>query len=102
MIPLDGRTDASHAGHTRMHRPKRWNLAEAHLGADELAARLKTSPLVAQILLNRGIEDPQACTNFLRPNLKSLHAPAGIPGLSRAAERIAKAIKDGERIVIYG
>src|SRR5688572_15975123 len=87
-----------------MHRPKRWNLQEPAdpAAAEELAARLKVSRLVAQILVNRGVTDAQACLDFLRPSLKCLHDPAGIPGLTRAAERIAKAIRDGERIVIYG
>ena len=85
-----------------MHRPKRWNLAPPHPAAAELAGRLKTSPVVAQVLLNRGVGDADACQDFLRPSLKCLHDPAGIPGLARAAERIARAIRDGERIVIYG
>src|SRR5688500_908338 len=85
-----------------MHRPKRWNVCEPHPAAAELADRLKVSPVVAQVLLNRGIADPDACQDFLRPSLKCLHDPAGIPGLARAAERIARAIRDGERIVIYG
>src|SRR2546429_5362371 len=42
----------------RMHRPKRWNIAPPHPAAEELAARLKTSPLLAQVLLNRGLADP--------------------------------------------
>ena len=86
-----------------MHRPKRWNLLECDpAAADELAARLKVSPIVARILLQRGVSEPQACHDFLRPSLKCLHDPAGIPGLARAAERVARAIRDGERIVIYG
>ena len=40
--------------------------------------------------------------DFLRPNLKCLHDPAGIPGLTVAAERVAKAIRDKQKIVIYG
>lgn len=60
------------------------------------------SRLVAEILLTRGLTQAQDCESFLRPSLKYLHEPSLIPGLSRAAERIAKAVRDGERIVIYG
>src|SRR5208282_3535195 len=60
--------------------------------ATELAARLKTSPLLAQILLNRGLRDADQCRDFLRPNLKNILDPARIP----------KAITDKEKIVIYG
>src|SRR5438105_1383579 len=85
-----------------MHRAKRWNVAEPDAAAVELAARLKTSPLIAQILLNRGVREPEACAAFLRPSLKCLHPPEAIPNLTKAAHRIAKAIRDGEKIVIYG
>jgi single-stranded-DNA-specific exonuclease len=86
-----------------MHRSKRWNLREStDSAADELAGKLKVSRVVAQILLNRGYSEVSDCQDFLRPSLKCLHDPAGIPGLTGAADRIAKAIRDGERIVIYG
>src|ERR1700722_6376018 len=85
-----------------MQRRKRWLIAETNPLAEELAARLKVSPLVSQILLNRGVSDPQACQDFLRPSLKCLHDPALLPGMTIAAQRIAKAIRDGEQIVVYG
>jgi single-stranded-DNA-specific exonuclease len=86
-----------------MYRPRRWNVAPADPpAAAELAGRLKSSPLIAQILLNRGLREPEECQGFLRPALKCLHDPALVPGLPRAADRVAKAIRDGEKIVIYG
>src|SRR5206468_4368673 len=85
-----------------MHRSKRWNIAEPHASVDELAGRLKTSPLLAQVLLNRGLTEADDCTAFLRPSLKNLHDPFAITNLRKAAERIAKAIRDAEKIVIYG
>jgi single-stranded-DNA-specific exonuclease len=85
-----------------MHRPKRWSIASPDERAGELAARLKTSPLLAQILLNRGISEQQACLDFLRPMPKGLADPGLMPNLKVAAERIARAIRDKERVVIYG
>jgi single-stranded-DNA-specific exonuclease len=67
-----------------------------------LASRLRTSPLVAQILLNRGIRELKDCEDFLRPSLKCLHDPFLIPGLRKASERTAQAIRDKQKIVIYG
>lgn len=81
---------------------KRWNVSEPDARAAELAAALKTSPLVAQLLLNRGVSEADACREFLRPSLKTLHEPTLIAGLRSAAERIARAIRDREKIVIYG
>jgi single-stranded-DNA-specific exonuclease len=85
-----------------MHRPKRWSIADPDPRAAELAARLKTSPLLAQVLLNRGVAEPQACQDFLRPSLKGLADPALIPNLRTAADRVARAIRDREKVVVYG
>jgi single-stranded-DNA-specific exonuclease len=85
-----------------MHRPKRWSIANPDDRAAELAARLKTSPLLAQILLNRGLSDPDQCQEFLRPSPKGLADPSLIPNLKYAADRIARAIRDQEKIVVYG
>lgn len=85
-----------------MYRSKRWTIAEPNAAAAELATRLKVSPLVAQVLLNRGMSEPEECLAFMRPSLKALHEPAGIPGLPAASERIARAIRDKQKIVIYG
>src|SRR5215217_7232614 len=85
-----------------MHRPKRWSISPTDERAAELAARLKTSPLLAQILINRGICEPDECQEFLRPSPKGLADPALIPNLKVAAERIARAIRDKEKIVVYG
>ena len=86
----------------RMHRPKRWIIAPPHADAGALATRLKTSPVIAQVLLNRGISQAEECFNFLRPSLKCLHDPALIPNLAKAATRIADAIRAKQQIVIYG
>src|SRR5437588_1343763 len=85
-----------------MHRLRRWNISPPDSAARELAERLKTSPLVAQVLLNRGVSEFQDCQDFLRPSLNCLHGPFGIPNLRKAAERIAKAIREKEKVVIYG
>lgn len=85
-----------------MYRPKRWNIAPPQPAAQELAGRLKISPLIAQILLNRGLSEPEDCRGFLSPSLKCLHDPSSLANLGLAAGRIAKAIRDGEKIVIYG
>lgn len=85
-----------------MQSRKRWNIAPPHPAAQELAERLKTSPLLAQVLLNRGLSEAQECQDFLRPSLKCLHDPLSIPNLGQAAERLAKAVRDKQKVVIYG
>ncbi len=81
---------------------RRWNIAPMHDGAVALASQLKVSTLVAQILSNRGITDAEAARQFLRPSLKHLHDPSLIHGLDLASERIARAVREQEKIVIYG
>ena len=81
---------------------RRWSIAKEHPLAGELAAKLKVSTLIAQALLNRGMSDTDTCREFLQPNLKLLHEAAGIAGIRAAANRIARAIRDYELIVIYG
>ncbi|HSV16191.1 MAG TPA: single-stranded-DNA-specific exonuclease RecJ [Tepidisphaeraceae bacterium] len=85
-----------------MQRPKRWTIAETNPLAEELAARLKISTLVSQILLNRGMIEIQDCQDFLKPSLKCLHDPALLANLPAASQRIAKSIRDREKIVVYG
>ncbi len=46
--------------------------------------------------------DREEVDRFLNPTLHMLHDPSLIPDLDAAAERILAAIKDRERIVIYG
>ena len=86
----------------RMNRPKRWIIAPPHARASELAERLKTSPVIAQVLLNRGIAQAEECFAFLRPSLKCLHDPALMPNLPKAASRVAQAIREKQKIVICG
>ena len=84
---------------------KRWKLpAPDPAAAAELAKALKTSPVVGQLLLNRGFsaDDLDAARKFARPAMTDLLEPSGIPGLPAAAERLALALKNGEKIAIYG
>src|SRR5688572_26508427 len=86
----------------RMQRPKRWIIAPPHELAADLAGRLRTSPVIAQVLLNRGISAADDCLKFFQPSLKCLHDPALIPNLRKAAQRIADAIREKQNIVVYG
>jgi single-stranded-DNA-specific exonuclease len=54
------------------------------------------------ILIRRGIGDAEAFRRFVAPTLDDLHDPASIHGMDFACERIGRAIRDREAIVIYG
>ena len=79
-----------------------WEVAPVYGGADDLARHVGTAPLVAQILHNRGVGDPQAGKAFLNPRLSDLYPPELLGGCADAARRVAAAVAGGKRIVIYG
>lgn len=54
------------------------------------------------ILIRRGIVDAEAFRRFVTPVIEDLHDPAAIHGMDFACERIARAVRDREAIVIYG
>jgi single-stranded-DNA-specific exonuclease len=85
-----------------MQTGKRWNIALPSPAAQALADRLRTSPLIAQILINRGLVDADECARFLSPSLKYLHEPSLIPGITQAAARIVQAIHQRQKVIIYG
>ena len=81
---------------------KRWVIQPADTRSTQLARSLKCSPLLAQVLINRGITDVQAGSIFLQPKLTQLIDPQLMPGMGLAVRRIKHAIKEREKITIYG
>lgn len=69
---------------------------------DALSRAADVHPLLAQLLLNRGIHEPTQAKAFLEARRDGLHDPAGLSGVVEAAERISSAVRDREKIVIYG
>jgi single-stranded-DNA-specific exonuclease len=83
--------------------PKRWRIAtyDAHdVATLERAAGVPS--VVAQLLLSRGITDPDIARQFVDPKLNLLREPGELPGATLAAEIICKAIAAKQRITIYG
>jgi len=82
---------------------KRWRIHPHDPDRIETLRRAAGIPgVVAQLLICRGITDPQAARQFLDPKLLDLHGPEQLPGCVEAAELIHEAIAAGQRIVIYG
>jgi len=70
--------------------------------AHRLAGALRVSPVVAQLLLNRGVSEPDHARRFLDGSLSGLHAPADLPDVPGAADRLFRAIVEKRRICVYG
>jgi single-stranded-DNA-specific exonuclease len=83
--------------------PKRWEITPVdHRGTDKLVATLQVRPLAAQLLVNRGITTIDEARAFLNPSLQHLHDPFLMRGMSEAVDRLIRAIRAQESIVIYG
>jgi single-stranded-DNA-specific exonuclease len=59
-------------------------------------------PLVAQTLVRRGLADPSAALAFLDPRRYAPAPPEDFPGMQQACKRIEHALKDRERISVWG
>ena len=82
---------------------KVWRLLPANPDeANRLAKGAKVSPVVAQLLLNRGVSDAKAALQFLSAPLAALHPPALLPNVPLAAERLHQSIAEKRKICIYG
>jgi single-stranded-DNA-specific exonuclease len=57
---------------------------------------------VRALLIRRGVEPGEGFRRFVAPTIDDLHDPVSIHGIDYACERIARAIRDGETILIYG
>ena len=67
-----------------------------------LAAALKLAQPAAKVLAGRGFTDSASARSFLHPAFEELHDPLTMRDMPAAIERIARAIRDRERILIYG
>lgn len=84
----------------------KWNYQEPTLSqknaAKELAEKLNISPVLASLLLKRGITTESAAKRFFRPQLADLINPFLMKDMDLAVDRLNDAMGRKERILIYG
>ncbi len=79
----------------------RWNVLPR--APDEYLARTSGfSPLIAQLLYNRGLIEPSQVESFLTADRSLLGDPFLLPDMHQAVARIYRALLSGESIAIYG
>jgi single-stranded-DNA-specific exonuclease len=82
---------------------KKWVTANPE---DEAVNRLKEdhglSALLAQLMVNRGLGDPEAARFFLDARLDTVHDPFLMRGMDVAVRRIVQAIQNRETVTVYG
>ena len=84
----------------------KWNINEAtpeeRQAAKELGDKLSISPILARLLIRRGITTESAAKRFFRPQLSDLINPFLMKDMDLAVDRLNDAIGRKERILIYG
>lgn len=83
--------------------PPRWEPCSCdESAATTLAATLGIPVVVARLLCQRGLGDPETASRFLAPRLEHLHDPMALADMGKAVDRIQQAIARHERIAIHG
>ncbi|MBD3295734.1 MAG: single-stranded-DNA-specific exonuclease RecJ, partial [Candidatus Omnitrophica bacterium] len=67
-----------------------------------LSGSLGVTPVLAQLLVNRGIRTPAAAQNFLFGALDACHDPFQMKDMDKAVKRLREALNRGEKILVYG
>lgn len=84
----------------------RWNYVtlsnDQKTRKNEIAQELNIDPVLAELLVRRGLSTKEKAEKFLHPSLSDLHDPFLMPDMEIAVKRIEKALGDKERILIYG
>jgi single-stranded-DNA-specific exonuclease len=68
----------------------------------QLAKELAVDTTLAKILVQRGIETFAEAKQFFRPSLSDLHDPFLMKDMEVAVQRIEKAVKNNENILVFG
>ncbi len=69
---------------------------------NQIAREFELPPIIARILIQRGIDSPQKVKKFYDMSLENLYDPFLLPGMEEAVDRIIRALREGENILIYG
>ena len=85
-------------------RSTRWVIGAApdEAAVAALAEALLLPLPLCRLLLARGYVDAEAAKLFLRPRLERLHDPYSMLTLDRAVERLVRAIRNGETVLVHG
>jgi single-stranded-DNA-specific exonuclease len=80
-----------------------WNVrGRQEIEEADLARRLGISTVLAALLRNRGKKTPEDALAWIQPRFTSLEDPGSILDVDKATARLHRAIRDKERILIYG
>lgn len=69
---------------------------------ERLGKEINVNPILANMLINRGIESFEQAKDYFRPSLSQLHDPFLMKDMDHAVQRIQQAIQQEEKILVYG
>ena len=69
---------------------------------EQIAKDLGINPVLAQLLVQRGVATPEEARHFFHPRLSDLHDPFLMKDMDKAVDRLNEALQSRERILIYG
>ena len=83
---------------------KIWKLREVADSENvrQLSSELGVDPVLAELLVQRGIRTFEEARSFFRPSLDDLHDPFMMTDMDKAVERVHDAVTGGEKILVYG
>ncbi|MEG1664115.1 MAG: single-stranded-DNA-specific exonuclease RecJ, partial [Mucinivorans sp.] len=83
---------------------KRWVVRPAGDRAKiaQISSATHISPILAELLLQRGINTVEAADDFFNPKIENLHDPFLMQDMMKAVLRIEQAIRSKQRVMIYG
>ena len=88
---------------SRTYPRQRWELAPSHPEESaSLAQAARIPPVIAELLLARGVTTADQAHAFLNPDLTQLHDPMLMLGMAAAVARVERAIASAEPILLYG
>jgi len=79
-----------------------WLMRQLYGQTSTLHDFLGISPVVADILAQRGFPEPEEAIEFLRPTILNLHSPFCFHDMLRSIDRLSIAIKKKEKVLVYG
>lgn len=86
-------------------REKQWNFLNSQYDRQDIikaAERLSVSPVIITLLYNRNICSDSEIKSFLSKSMKQVHDPYMLPDMNEAVDRIDYALRNNEKICIYG
>ena len=82
---------------------KKWIIPPLNINLQtEISNSLRISPVLSQLLINRGIADIESARTFIQSDLSLLSDPMLLPDIEKSSKRIIDALSKGEKVTVYG